>query len=232
MRGEHRFIISAPAGSEGSSPHARGAPTRRRWSWCSPGIIPACAGSTCGPPGRPSGRRDHPRMRGEHAIATVITWITQGSSPHARGAQVPAEARALVRGIIPACAGSTLAAFAGRTPPGDHPRMRGEHAPASIITGYQVGSSPHARGALRRFRRPRWRGGIIPACAGSTVPSNAASATFGDHPRMRGEHFSESTTPDEPTGSSPHARGAPEGAVPLVEVPGIIPACAGSTWAP
>ena len=87
VRGEH-----APEGGEervleGSSPRARGAPglaevARRpggssprargaREVGCerhgSPGIIPACAGSTCGGGDHGIGRRDHPRVRGEHA---------------------------------------------------------------------------------------------------------------------------------------------------------------------
>ncbi len=155
------------------------------------GIIPACAGSTaearrlaeqalgssphargappmCGVAGRFF--RDHPRMRGEHR-------------------QACAEA-GRVRGIIPACAGSTQGA---PTAPGSH-----------------TGSSPHARGARhsrtscrsRPRDHPRMRGehacvakrhdapcGIIPACAGSTW----VYLLWGR----------------DGAGSSPHARGAP-----------------------
>ena len=114
-----------------------------------------------------------------------------------------------------------------------------------------TGSSPHARGAPERRTRgmkeqrdhPRMRGehayysrspteapGIIPACAGSTMPASAAPSlsmgssphargapwqlTLGvlasrDHPRMRGEH--------------------PSGVAGPPALAGIIPACAGST---
>ena len=172
MRGEHvalklyailtNGIIPACAGSTskdgmqsgcvwGSSPHARGA---RRRAPCqhdgrhgsSPHARRARAPtSTCSRP-----RRDHPRMRGEHKLRSRLNdcW----------------------HGIIPACAGST-------------PAIR----PGSCE---MKGSSPHARGAPARNRRhsepardhPRMRGehrgregesrrqgGIIPACAGSTL---------------------------------------------------------------
>ena len=47
--------------------------------------------------------------------------------------------------------------------------MRGEHA--LICHGYSTngGSSPHARGALLEKLQHSVDGGIIPACAGSTV---------------------------------------------------------------
>ena len=50
----------------------------------------------------------------------------------------------------------------------DHPRMRGEHAPALIAAATSCGSSPHARGA--HDMRDHWlaEARIIPACAGST----------------------------------------------------------------
>ena len=153
-------IIPACAGStadvpvsvnnrSGSSPHARGALSLHDRYCVDAGIIPACAGST--------------------VFGGLLMWLTSGSSPHARGAQRLSRrpdrhdrdhprmrgehftsfrlaARSL--GIIPACAGSTLANAVrlstklGSSPhargapcvqrdqdqnEGDHPRMRGEH---------------------------------------------------------------------------------------------------------
>ena len=112
-----------------------------------------------------------------------------------------------------------------------------------------VGSSPHVRGALRRGSRTTRSGGIIPACAGSTIsctffrrpagiiPACAGSTKgrseskdgIGDHPRMCGEHpFSVCVWLTLP-GSSPHVRGALLVAVDQADDRGIIPACAGST---
>ena len=170
MRGEHRHaprhgehpqgIIPACAGSTpirdnqvaqvaGSSPHARGALQKQLASG--------------------NGKRDHPRMRGEHRapadVARAVEGIIPacagstknasnasswrlGSSPHARGAQAGALSHRAGRGIIPACAGST-AATRGRARP-------------------RRGSSPHARGAPQTV----------------TIGQKHRQ----DHPRMRGEH--------------------------------------------
>ena len=46
MRGEHSTIEALLHDAGGSSPHARGTLTVRRWRRCRRGIIPACAGNT------------------------------------------------------------------------------------------------------------------------------------------------------------------------------------------
>ena len=107
--------------------------------------------------------------------------------------------------------------------------MCGEHYVHRPQLDWDVGSSPHVRGA-RCFATVFLDGfGIIPACAGSTCPSRPSAATAGDHPRMCGEHRICCQSCKISTGSSPHVRGA------LVQdflqglSTGIIPACAGST---
>ena len=72
-------------------------------------------------------------------------------------------------GIIPACAGSTSAGLNHAGGTRDHPRMCGEHARRSLQHGQGKGSSPHVRGALALFFPDERKGGIIPACAGSTA---------------------------------------------------------------
>ena len=107
MRGEHQWHYTLPFGTQGSSPHARGArarPARR---------------TTC--------PRDHPRMRGEHRLACSMPIERQGSSPHARGALRDADGNRVNLGIIPACAGSTIQTDWYQNRARDHPRMRGEH---------------------------------------------------------------------------------------------------------
>ena len=91
------------------------------------------------------------------------------------------------------------------------------------------GSSPHARGALIRRVSIMSAAGIIPACAGSTSTCIRESATAGDHPRMRGEHFRPSKVVAAVPGSSPHARGALHPCPISCQSDRIIPACAGST---
>ena len=201
----------APDGptSRGSSPHTRGAQLQPAPRVHEGRIIPAYAGSTRRGSPRRRSPADHPRIRGEHAAA-------------------PGRANALV-GIIPAYAGST-----GTTPfpsarSWDHPRIRGEHD-GSIWAYFSVpGSSPHTRGAPSRS--PRWStlGRIIPAYAGSTPDRGAESGSGRDHPRIRGEHGTNTAADYAAPGSSPHTRGARTLCLLSVRGLGIIPAYAGST---
>ena len=132
-------------------------------------------------------------------------------------------------GIIPACAGSTSVCFLGKFLVGDHPRMCGEHFNCEEVALMRVGSSPHVRGA-RGLLLPRGIVlGIIPACAGSTSYLAAIFHLPRDHPRMCGEHRNIIACICVSLGSSPHVRGAQKHCRHRRGVPGIIPACAGST---
>ena len=73
--------------------------------------------------------------------------------------------------------------------------------------------------------------GIIPAYAGSTRCLGTSSASFRDHPRIRGEHSLRRPTAFSRLGSSPHTRGAHNFIFQNVVGAGIIPAYAGSTMA-
>ena len=66
MRGEHLDDSPVDPSKWGSSPHARGAPTKTCHFNHPHGIIPACAGSTLVERRQVPHERDHPRMRGEH----------------------------------------------------------------------------------------------------------------------------------------------------------------------
>ena len=147
MRGEHPLLGAGVDVVQGSSPHARGAQGRRGRARVQPGIIPACAGSTCTPTADATGYKDHPRMRGEHEWEGRTGMQLEGSSPHARGALTLPVVASFSSGIIPACAGSTAARPLGMKTLKDHPRMRGEHKFAWIKSRRLEGSSPHARGA-------------------------------------------------------------------------------------
>ena len=111
---------------------------------------------------------DHPRMRGEHLVDEVFSGEVWGSSPHARGAPVEKPLERVKRGIIPACAGSTILWPRCARALGDHPRMRGEHQLLRPLSVSSRGSSPHARGAPAILRIDERHVRIIPACAGST----------------------------------------------------------------
>ena len=189
MRGEHALSDVDRLVAEGSSPRARGARLMGRLSQWQPGIIPACAGSTCQGSFEACQGRDHPRVRGEHTIWVSNASSTPGSSPRARGAQELVEAVETVLGIIPACAGSTPHAALYGIRERDHPRVRGEHSMGMIGPVPSAGSSPRARGALGSPRGTGQHGGIIPACAGSTIFSTPHPPRRRDHPRVRGEHY-------------------------------------------
>ena len=168
-------------------------------------------------------------MRGEHTYRPSPIDFLRGSSPHARRAPPSIAAMSCAKGIIPACAGSTLSTQNGGSFVGDHPRMRGEHRHTAAMPTSAAGSSPHARGAPSCGASSHLQAGIIPACAGSTKRSFALVIVVGDHPRMRGEHVLHNRLDRCGQGSSPHARGAQTAHLPACNLGGIIPACAGST---
>ena len=216
----------------GSSPHTRGARHKQRLRVRRARIIPAYAGST-----HPHGRMrpvggDHPRIRGEHKDEEKTATIEGGSSPHTRGALVESLLSVDDNGIIPAYAGSTTGRTGWRPLVRDHPRIRGEHRGERTVDSSSRGSSPHTRGALPRPEWEFYRSRIIPAYAGSTQVRGGHEGVYGDHPRIRGEHEEAVDWLLRVPGSSPHTRGARARPASDVNLPGIIPAYAGSTTLP
>ncbi len=212
----------------GSSPHTRGALGYPDLLLPQVGIIPAYAGSTIRCRTSPARWWDHPRIRGEHVISTVVGWVAQGSSPHTRGALDAVCRQLRGRGIIPAYAGSTSRCRARPCPSRDHPRIRGEHA-LGVDDADLLGSSPHTRGARVHPAGLFQRQGIISAYAGSTSGRLPESPATRDHPRIRGEHNTFGLSKHRVMGSSPHTRGALPFGSATEKWGGIIPAYAGST---
>ena len=175
---------------------------------------------------------DHPRIRGEHQVASEAFFEDEGSSPHTRGARGRARVYPISSRIIPAYAGSTPHCSRETGTSRDHPRIRGEHGYSELATLWEVGSSPHTRGAPLDLHLARDVEGIIPAYAGSTHPPCGKYSAGTDHPRIRGEHSELSCHGGLTSGSSPHTRGAPNGCDILLFRTGIIPAYAGSTREP
>ena len=169
MRGEHTVSSGIVMASPGSSPRARGALAAALGVYALGGIIPACAGSTYRCPFDGSYRRDHPRVRGEHAPRRDRLDADLGSSPRARGAPAKTTCTKSKTGIIPACAGSTKIVKVCRDHAEDHPRVRGEHSRTLAAGRAERGSSPRARGAHSPGSYRAACGRIIPACAGSTL---------------------------------------------------------------
>ena len=114
-------------------------------------------------------------MRGVYSCAGSLLALVTGSSPHARGLLTGMSMIVSAIRIIPACAGFTHLMILSVCPPADHPRMRGVYVGAEYGTDIDSGSSPHARGLLDIVVLIPQRPGIIPACAGFTPRSWAAS---------------------------------------------------------
>ncbi len=107
-RGEHADFSGAFIGREGSSPLTRGALCCGVWRFPRAGLIPAHAGSTRRRFRHLVGGGAHPRSRGEHIKTGWDFLVTAGSSPLTRGALADGPAGVLIRGLIPAHAGSTV----------------------------------------------------------------------------------------------------------------------------
>ncbi len=71
--------------------------------------------------------------------------------------------------------------------------------------------------------------GIIPACAGNTLPGAGRVQPHRDHPRVCGEHPWRGLSRFLVLGSSPRVRGTLCAAMISSCITGIIPACAGNT---
>ena len=213
----------------GSSPLARGRPTRtREWS-PRRRIIPARAGSTSVAGVSRRSAPDHPRSRGVDVGMVTGDWSKMGSSPLARGRRGHGYRGLVEDGIIPARAGSTRLCSWPTTALRDHPRSRGvDKAPAAyrIACG---GSSPLARGRPNRGILPILGIGIIPARAGSTTCLLASLLRDGDHPRSRGVDGPAVGHRGDAGGSSPLARGRQRLTLDENDRGRIIPARAGST---
>ena len=153
----------------GSSPLARGLPSRRtrirhrRW------IIPARAGFTAVNAAKAAQAADHPRSRGVYLDVVRDRIEDRGSSPLARG---------------------LLADGLDSRPDGaDHPRSRGVYDVKSVAAKPINGSSPLARGLLVGPHAGRGHHRIIPARAGFTSGVIRIPPTATDHPRSRGVYF-------------------------------------------
>ena len=207
----------------------RGAPWNDEQYGNREGIIPAYAGSTDSSIGPSARRQDHPRVCGEHCCLAPLDTPSEGSSPRMRGALHVGLAPGGAHGIIPAYAGSTLAAGSSAIASRDHPRVCGEHGPDPQILRETAGSSPRMRGARDGIQALSALGRIIPAYAGSTWVLLCTVMICPDHPRVCGEHAFLVFENPRVMGSSPRMRGARHYGCSGYFLFRIIPAYAGST---
>jgi len=110
-----------------------------------------------------------------------------------------------------------------------HPRWRGEHVGAVAEQERGAGSSPLARGTLRRPAPQPGPPRFIPAGAGNTGDLHRHRHHRPVHPRWRGEHSRSWLKTDAPGGSSPLARGTHRRLQDPRRAGRFIPAGAGNT---
>ena len=171
----------------------------------------------------------HPRSRGEHSGLALEQCRALGSSPLARGTRGGVMRWRDTVGLIPARAGNTCFFFRRDSIFRAHPRSRGEHLPAGQEALAREGSSPLARGTLKRVAAEGLAGGLIPARAGNTLSAVGFAVHYGAHPRSRGEHTQAENSLSAPLGSSPLARGTRPSEARALNARGLIPARAGNT---
>ena len=172
----------------GSSPRGRGKPYIRRRRAGIQRLIPAWAGKTSWRLAPPRDRGAHPRVGGENLICRDHRRVLCGSSPRGRGKPHCSDQRTLRGGLIPAWAGKTSTGSVLPDGCRAHPRVGGENAIMTVISGALTGSSPRGRG--KQFGGFGVDAGLrlIPAWAGKTSAFDAARSARAAHPRVGGEN--------------------------------------------
>ena len=132
--------------------------------------IPAHAGKTWAEMGVGMSFPEHPRARGENAVATTGKITFYGTSPRTRGKLKHQSDTWLRVRNIPAHAGKTRVVSVTIGNIQEHPRARGENASEPGTLAFANGTSPRTRGKpnLRIQPKPHLRN--IPAHAGKTLP--------------------------------------------------------------
>ena len=213
----------------GSSPLVRGGHVRVGAPVGGRRLIPARAGRTLRRSRGCMRAPAHPRSCGADRHAAVPQVVGHGSSPLVRGGPHPGGGWRQRRRLIPARAGRTHSGMSGSSPHEAHPRSCGADRPGMSPAVHGPGSSPLVRGG----RQPLVRGAgvvrLIPARAGRTRSTRAASPARSAHPRSCGADLTWSASASPRRGSSPLVRGglrSPAGHGPRVR---LIPARAGRT---
>ena len=140
-------------------------------------------------------------------MSATPTVKGEGSSPLTRGKHLPAYWVPAHAGLIPAHAGKTPQTVSACRRSRAHPRSRGENVEGCFSCHGLIGSSPLTRGKLADLPGSDHTLGLIPAHAGKTASSLAASEARAAHPRSRGENGLFAIDEVQDFGSSPLTRG-------------------------
>ena len=173
--------------------------------------------------------RDHPRLRGEKHANALLDDDDEGSPPLTRGKVLNPGSNAASARITPAYAGKSALSLAYPTNARDHPRLRGEKAVVSFNSCRHSGSPPLTRGKAQGFHHLRRNIRITPAYAGKRDRLTLWLGTAWDHPRLRGEKFSDVEYIIYDEGSPPLTRGKVPELRARFRVLGITPAYAGKS---
>ena len=177
--------------THGSSPLTRGKPSTPDAPRVRVGLIPAHAGKTHDPVRGDHTAVAHPRSRGENFSRPNVTPLLPGSSPLTRGKPQRVFTRTDNIRLIPAHAGKTHPVHAVLPHSWAHPRSRGENFLIVNVERKADGSSPLTRGKLVVHVLEARGTRLIPAHAGKTPISRAASAAEdGSSPLTRGKQNS------------------------------------------
>ena len=152
-------------------------------------------------------RRDHPRVCGENILRILEQTAGEGSPPRVRGKLPAGRARAVSRGITPACAGKTFSKSRSQRSWRDHPRVCGENYFPPPLLLHSLGSPPRVRGKHSVSVFVKRSPGITPACAGKTLGLIRLIERQRDHPRVCGENRSGRRKRRSQQGSPPRVRG-------------------------
>ena len=174
-------------------------------------LIPAGAGRTASPATAATGRAAHPRWRGADAGRVSHFQPVHGSSPLARGGPGGVGGSVAAVGLIPAGAGRTFQFLSVGSGCGAHPRWRGADSSLNRPGSRVCGSSPLARGGPDVKQMRIDADGLIPAGAGRTWPPRRSRPGTRAHPRWRGADTPVTASSWPSVGSSPLARGGPQG---------------------
>jgi len=166
-------------------------------------------------------------MRGDPPPEGPLERHRGMSTPHARGSTRTVIAIYSSSQVYPACAGIHPHQKAAPAFCSCLPRMRGDPPAIRPAAPIYSGSTPHARGSTFNYCIVKTLCFVYPACAGIHLLERASEATGRGLPRMRGDPPGSSSSSEELSPSTPHARGSTLGGRPAYPLRPVYPACAG-----
>ena len=205
--GEQATTIIKEESKVGSPPRVRGTAGRDPEQRHRGRITPACAGNRFLHYQTTRGHKDHPRVCGEQATASLNRMEKGGSPPRVRGTVHMLQLSYADHRITPACAGNSIYSDVEEDSYKDHPRVCGEQWMGCFRRLKHWGSPPRVRGTVQSKGHPAPAWGITPACAGNRGVGPGRMGLSQDHPRVCGEQGSQAAAQHTEEGSPPRVRG-------------------------